>query len=259
MDHTIPAVSRAVDVLDELSRRGAASIAELTAALAVPRSTVYRLLNTLEAASMVIRNPGGTYRLGPHLLRLARAVSLGADIVTIARPFLERLSAQHSVSAKMTILQDAEAVVVAVAESRQTYTVGTQVGRRFPLHAGAASKLLLAHMPPVDAAAILARPLPAYTATTITDAAALMQNLDAIRAQGFSEDRSEYVEGVHAVAAPVWDLSGRCVAALSTPYFAQTGTEEADVLRQAVIDTAYGLSQALGGVAPYIVPEAAPP
>jgi len=249
MDHTIPAVSRAVEVMDQLSQTGTASIADLTAAMAVPRSTVYRVLNTLEAASMVVRNADGTYRLGPHLLRLARAVSLGADIVSIARPFLDKLSAAHGVSVKLTVLQDGQALVVGVAEGRQTYTVGTQVGRRFPLHAGAASKLLLAHIGEVETRAILAVELARYTPGTITDPELLRRNLAEIRENGFSEDRSEYVDGINAVAAPVWDSSGRCVAAISVPYLSQTAPEEAEAVRCAVIETAHGLSKALGAAA----------
>src|SRR5262245_33109981 len=93
--HRIPVIDRMMDVLALLERRNdGASIRELVDRLDLPRTTVYRILNTLQLHDMVRRSAGGDYRLGPRLLALAaRAVDLGGvDLPALARLHLERLS-----------------------------------------------------------------------------------------------------------------------------------------------------------------------
>ncbi|QYU66522.1 helix-turn-helix domain-containing protein [Leptolyngbya sp. 15MV] len=127
--HRIPAVDRAVEVLDALAS-GAAGIRDLAAQLGIPRSTVYRVLNSLEAHALVVRGADQVYRLGPHILRLARAVPFGLDLVGTARPVMEALAAELRCTVKLSVLDGAHALVVATVESPESYAVTTQVGRR---------------------------------------------------------------------------------------------------------------------------------
>ncbi|WP_376093615.1 IclR family transcriptional regulator [Roseomonas sp. CCTCC AB2023176] len=246
--HRIPAVDRAVDVLDALAA-GAAGIRELAAQLGIPRSTVYRVLNSLEARSVVVRGADNAYRLGPHLLRLARAVPIGFDLVGAARPVMEALAAEQRCTVKLSVLDGADALVVATVESPESYSVTTQVGRRFPLHAGAASKVLAALGPPDARERALAGPLTAVTAATITDPAVLRSELDEVAARGWAEDRGEFADGVRAVAAPILGPDGRIAAALSVPYLMATPKARADGIRKAVVGAAAVLSNSIGGPA----------
>lgn len=244
--HRIPAVDRAVDVLDALAT-GAAGIRDLAARLGIPRSTVYRLLNSLEARGLVVRAEDNAYRLGPHLLRLARAVPVGLDLIREARPVMEALAATLRCTVKLSVLDGAEALVVATVESPETYAVTTQVGRRFPLHAGAASKVLAAFATPEQRERLLAGPLPRRTPATITDPAALRAELATVAARGWAEDRGEFAEGVKATAAAVIGPDGACLAALSIPYlFGVTAAREREI-RRGLLRAAAELSRTLGG------------
>ena len=245
-DHRIPAIDRAIEVLDVLAAEGSASITALSTALAIPRSTVYRLLNSLEANAVVVKDGDGTYQLGPRLLRWAHAVGLGTDIVSTCRPFMDRLARELAESVKLSVLDEDSALVVAVAESPGSYSVSTRVGRRFPLHAGAASKILLAYSAEASPERLRRRSLDRLTPHTLTDAARLEAALRIVRDEGIARDDAEFSEGVSAVAAPVFDAAGDCVAALSVPFFSGSSEERVAVIGRGVRETAAAISQHMG-------------
>jgi DNA-binding IclR family transcriptional regulator len=245
----IPAVERAAAVLGALAQDGGGQIAELSVALGIPRSTVYRILNSLEAHGLVVRAAEQGYRLGPALVRLARAVPLGADLVSVARPAMDALALRLGVTVKLSVLDADSALVVAVAEGPQTYSVTTQIGRRFPLHAGAASKVLAAFGDAALQARLLAAPLARHTATTITDSRALAAVLAAVRRAGHAEDNGEFVAGVAAIGAPIFDAAGGCVAAVSIPYLPDQRGRQRRALRDGVVGCAQAVTQSLGGQA----------
>ena len=92
-EHRIPAVDRAIEVLDFLGRAARpVGLRELAAELGVPRSTVYRLINSLEAGEMVVKAGEQVYVLGSAIKRLAQAVPQGFDLVSLARPTLDLLA-----------------------------------------------------------------------------------------------------------------------------------------------------------------------
>ena len=245
-DHRIPAIERAMDVLDALTREPGATISQLSEALDIPRSTVYRILNSLAAGAAVAKEGEG-YHVGPKLIQWANAVTRGADLVSLARSHLERLANEESATVKLSVLEADKALVVAVAQSPRQFSISTQVGSRFPLHAGAASKVLLAHAPEEVQARILAGPLEAVTPLTLTDPAALRALLQEVRERGWATDQSEYVDGINAVAAPVFGPDGRCVAALSIPYLSASEAACARGWREAVVQAAKVLTRQIGG------------
>ena len=131
-------------------RPDGATIRDLVEALGVPRTTVYRILNTLERHDVVRRSGEGRYRLGPRLLRLA-AHSIGNsnayDLAAIAAPFLKSLSAETGEGSKISVVDGEGLLVVAAASGVREYALTVIPGQRLSLHAGAAGKTLLAHLP----------------------------------------------------------------------------------------------------------------
>jgi DNA-binding IclR family transcriptional regulator len=246
-EHRVPSIDRAVEILEVLTGPEPLLIREVCERSAQARSTVYRTLNTLEAHGLVRRATPDRYVLGPTLLRLARAVPQGVDLVAISRPVLDRLAAELGTSAKLSILDGEEALVVAVAEAPGAYSITTQVGRRFPLHAGAASKLLLAHLTPERRMSVLKETLPALTPNTITDPVMLEAAVENIRSVGFAEDHGEYLDGVKAVAAPIVDALGDCLGAISAPYIGDADMDRSDRIKKAIIAGGKTISALVGG------------
>jgi DNA-binding IclR family transcriptional regulator len=241
----VPAIDRMMDMLELIERRlEGATIRELSETLGLPRSTVYRILNTLELRGMVRRSVVGTYMLGPRLLAFATNVADagGYEIADIAAAHLERLSEATGEASKISV-RDGDGVLVAGrARGPREYSLSIKAGRRLPFHAGAASKVLLAHLEKSEIDRLLSGELPAYTTRTVTDPKKLMAELRKIRRQGWGFDNGEYSNGVYAYAAPVRNRVGKVVAAVSVPFLNEPDVERRERLRLAVVAAADAIS-----------------
>ena len=194
----------------------ALGVSELGRRLNLHKSTVSRLLATLESEGLLQRAPGTEkYRLGPEIARLAGQADHLGDIRAVAHPFLSELAETTRETANLAILDGAEAHNVDQASGPHLVRIGNWVGRRTPLHCVANGKVLLAYQPAPELERLLALPMPAFTEHTLTDAAALRLELDGVRQRGFATAMGEIEEGLNAIAAPIFDAAGVVVAALS--------------------------------------------
>lgn len=233
----VPVIAHMLDMLEIIERRpGGTSIRELSGFLHMARSTVYRILNTLEARDVVKRSFSGSYVLGPRLLTFAAHVVTGhdPDLVELANAHLERLSQETGEASKLSVVDGDGVLVIAVAHSSGAYGLTVKPGRRLPLHAGAASRVLLGHMDGADIARILNGPLPRYTNATLCDPDEIGKSLAQIRRSGSALDNGEYSAGVMAVAAPVYDRHNKVVAAISIPFLHTQDEARVETLRAAV-------------------------
>jgi DNA-binding IclR family transcriptional regulator len=244
----VPIIDRMMDMLNLLQhRQGGASIKDIAGLLALPRSTVYRVLNTLEYHGMVRRSSGSAYMLGPRLLALAAQVVEGGqyDFAEIGRPHLERLTDVTNEASKISIHGDGGVLVVATAHAAHEYGLSINPGRFLPYHAGAAGKLLMAYLEPGRIDQILQRPLHAYTPRTPVDPATLRMELATIRQQGWSVDSGEYSGLVHAFAAPIRGPNGHVVAAISVPFLGDKSEDAMERIRLTVVRTGAAISTSL--------------
>jgi len=251
LKHTIPVIDKMMDVLAVLERRdGGATIRDLVDVLDLPRTTVYRILNTLAAHEVVHRDDAGTYVLGRRLLSLAAHVAAGAnevDLVSLGQPFLEKLSVELGEGAKLSVIDYEGILVIAAVQGRREYALAVAPGQRMPIHAGAASKLLLAHLPPEDQANWLDRPLVAYTSKSITDPMRLAKELARIKRLGWAQDKGENAPSIQAFAAPVFNAKGKMMAAISVPFLAGAEASRMEEIRLAVIAAAKAMTEAMPG------------
>ena len=244
--HRIPVIDRMMDVLNMLERRASGvTIRDLVDQLRLPRTTVYRILNTLQFHDMVRRTGNGGYRLGPRLMSLAaRAVgdTNDFDLPAIAQPHLERLAAETGEGCKVSITDGEGIVVVAAANGKREYALSVVPGQRLPIHAGAASKVLFANMPKPELADRLDGAFERFTQKTVTDPKKLAMELAKIRRQGWAHDKGEFSQSIHAFAAPIADRNGRVVAALSVPFLAGAKPSHVEKLRVTAIAAARAIS-----------------
>ena len=247
--HTIPVLDRMMEVLSALEQRSAGmTITDLTAVLGQPRTTVYRILNTLQKYDVVQRDDAGSYHLGSRLLTLASHVTSRAidiDLVAIAQPFLDKLAAELGEGIKLSIIDNEGILVLAASHGRREYALTVAPGQRMPIHAGAASKLLLAYLEPAAVARWIDRPLSAFTNKTVTDPKRLRSELTRIRRLGWAQDKGENAPSIQAYAAPVFTKSGKMVAAVSVPFLSGAEPARMELIRMAAIEAAATISQAL--------------
>jgi DNA-binding IclR family transcriptional regulator len=185
-------------------------VADIARALSVHKSTASRLAAALERAGFLTR-AGRRYRLGVEIIRLGTLALQSFDLVATMQPAMEKLSQRTGETVNLAVPDGED--VLNVAEVPSTYILscsGGWIGRRTRPHAVANGKVLLAYgalSPPT----VLER----YTPQTITNPGKLATELDRVRRDGYATAVAELEEGPVAVAAPVFDPAGTCVAALS--------------------------------------------
>lgn len=185
-------------------------VTEMASMLGVHKSTASRLAAVLERAGLLARS-GRRFRLGLEVIRLGTLALRNFDFIATMQPAMDKLSQQTGETINLAVPDGPG--VLNVAEVPSTYILncsGGWIGRRTRPHAVANGKVLLAYGTiPVP------RRLERYTAHTITSQAALRAGLDAVRRRGYATAVAELEEGLAAVASPVFDGTGNCVAALS--------------------------------------------
>jgi IclR family transcriptional regulator, acetate operon repressor len=185
-------------------------VTELAETIGVHKSTASRLAAVLERAGLLSRH-GRRYRLGLETIRLGTLALRSFDFVASMRPAMENLSRQTGETINLAVPDGSG--ILNVAEIPATFILSCSsgwIGRRTRPHAVANGKVLLAYGTiPVP------RRLERYTDQTITDPAALQAALATARTDGWASAIGELEDGLVAVAAPVFDGAGDCVAALS--------------------------------------------
>jgi IclR family transcriptional regulator, KDG regulon repressor len=184
--------------------------------IGIHKSTVHRLLATLENKRFVQRDPDtGMYRLGIRLLQMAYLTLEQNDLRQLAAPFLERLGDQHQENIHLAILDDTDVVYITIIESPQRVKLAAAIGQRLPAYATASGKAILAFLPENMVKRIIDRGMPQLTPYTHISSDAFFDDLNSIKEQGFAISEQEYEEEINAVAAPIFDLEGQPIASLA--------------------------------------------
>ncbi len=185
-------------------------VTEIASLLGVHKSTASRLAATLERAGILARH-GRRYRLGLEIIRLGTLALSSFDLIASMQAAMDKLSRHTGETINLAVPAGPD--ILNVAEVPSTFILsctGGWIGRRTKPHAVANGKVLLAY-----GAIPMPRQLERYTEHTITTREALEAELEAVRANGYATAIAELEEGLVAVAAPVFDASGACVAAIS--------------------------------------------
>jgi DNA-binding IclR family transcriptional regulator len=208
-------VERVARALEIVAERGWASAAELATELEVDRSTGWRLARSLVDVGWLHHDPAShRYRLGLPLFELGTRVLDTVDIRDDARRVMTDLVASTGESVDLAIRDGDSVVFIDKIDGTQEVRAYTRSGQRASLHATAAGKIFLAAMAPPELAAYLAGPLAAATQETITDPVVLASVVAETRRQGWAVNRGELFIEAGALAVPILDSTGACVAAL---------------------------------------------
>lgn len=217
-EQLLASVQNALRVLKEF--RGASDglgVSDLARRLDLGKSTVHRLLRTLAAEGFLTKEPNSSrYRLGLVLAELGAAATIDTDFHAAAIGPLEELWKLTGETVQIALLDGREVVYVERIESSHTLRLFNEVGRRNWAHCTGTGKVLLAFLPDEELDRLLdGWDLPDLTPYTITDAAALRDDLAKVRARGYAQNVNESTIGVASVGAPIRDATGRVVAAVS--------------------------------------------
>jgi DNA-binding IclR family transcriptional regulator len=222
-------VVKADEILGLLSEAPSLSIAEISQGVGEPRSSVYRLIASLEDLGFVepAPPPGGRFQLALGLFRLGRVVASRIGIRAVALPAMERLFDQTGETVFLMIRHGHAALCVERLDGRRVQSMAVNVGGTLPLHLGAGPMVLLAHSDPSIVEDYLsAGPLATRTPRSVSDEDLVRRRLEEIRMQGFAVSDEDLVPGIAAVGAPIRDAAGNVVASLSIAGARPTVLEE---------------------------------
>ena len=228
-DNPVRSLAKAVLLLEVLASEREATPRRLSEVLNEPRTTVYRLLTSLEALDMV--EPGsqsGTWRLGLRLLRLGSAVTERLDERQAALPVMERIHEATEETVFLCVRRGDEAVCIERIEGLHVQSLALRLGGSLPLHAGAAPRTLLAWEPRAEWEAYLERAalLDKYTDRTPVTRSELFAELERTLAQGYATSDEDITPGIGSLGAPIFDHSGQIRAAISIGGLRQVLLEE---------------------------------
>jgi DNA-binding IclR family transcriptional regulator len=247
-----PPVQRAARLLRHIAEGDKVlNMARTARALEINRTTLLRLLRTLEAERFIeYRGEGQGYRIGLGLIGLAAQSFFSGDLVQVAAPAIARLAEATGLSAHLGVM-DGREIVYVVRRTPETgrYVSNIRVGSRLPAHAAVMGRIMLAHLPPERVAQLYAgAAMPASTAHTPVTLAQLRQVLDTDAALGLAWSDGYFESGISSVAAAVFDAAGEPVAALNVS--GQTadfdGPARRERIGRAVQDAAEEISRRLG-------------
>ncbi|HMK91537.1 MAG TPA: IclR family transcriptional regulator, partial [Thermoleophilia bacterium] len=221
---------------------------EMVAELSLPRMTGYRMARTLQSAGYLVTDTqSGRYRLGPALLASTYLSEGYAELVAIARPYLDSLVAETGESATLAVDVDGVAVCVDMVDSPRPHKREVAVGRVIGDTANAHGKMYAAFMSDADRERLIALPHERLTPRTITDPERLAEELGKVRREGVAFDIEERNLGTCAVAAPVRDQMGDVIGSIGVIVpTGRFGAEQREACVAAVKRSAAELSGFLG-------------
>lgn len=224
------------------------SARELAARLDVPKSTVQRLLQSLEEFQMAVQDTRSRkYHLGPRTLSLGIAYRRRLDLRNTALPHMRALRDEVGETVGLSIAVGSERMFIEEIASQAELRVHSELGFPYPLWMGAPGRVLLAEREPAEREQALAGAAASTTRTHAPTAAELHQQLDAVRAAGYARAFDETLAAVSALAAPVRDASGQVVAALSVSApSARMDTATMESVLPRLRSTAADIGRALG-------------
>lgn len=217
MSESIRAVERALDVLSCFSHQTPElSMTQISEQTNINKSTVHRLLASLEGKRFVERDPAtGLYRLGLRSLQMAYLALEHNDLRRLAAPFMNRLSQQYRENVNLAVLDGSDVIYIHIIDSPQNVKLAAAIGQRLPSFCTASGKAILAYLSEEKLSHILASGMPGYTPNTIQSPEAYFDAMRRTRERGFAVSEQEYEVGINAVAAPICTGSTEPVASIS--------------------------------------------
>lgn len=212
----IQSVSRAVQILKCFRTQHQMTLTEIGKAAGLHKSTAYGIVTTLKNEGFLIKDENtGSYRLGMGLYQLASCFEI--DLRKVSMPYINELCHLTGETINLVVPDDNEVVYIEKCESNHSIRISTSIGTRLPMYCTAVGKAILAAYDNDEFVSNLLdrAERTQYTANTVSDKEAIMEELKLIRQRGYSIDNEELETGLICIAAPILNTIGVPVAAIS--------------------------------------------
>lgn len=209
-------VVRSMELLNLFIAHEQLTVSEMAKLSNLPKTTVHRMVGSLEEMGFLEKDPNGKYTLGILFLQFGQLVAERLDIRQTALPVMRRLRDEVEEAVHLVIRSGQEAVYIEKLDTDHPVRLFTKIGRRAPLYAGASSRVILAHLDPEEQEAYLEQvTLKPFGAGTITNKQDLREVLRLTRRNGYAFSRSELENYTAELSAPLFDHTGKIAGAIS--------------------------------------------
>jgi DNA-binding IclR family transcriptional regulator len=247
---TIQSLRRGLRVLEVLADHGGRlTLTDIARHLKLHSSTAHHLIKTLQNEGYIAQGDDSReYHIGSRIFEVAAVAWSENEVAKLGEPVCTGLMLKTGHSAHLAVLDMRNVVVIRKVDAEGPWRLSERAGEMRPAASTALGKVMIAFKGPELAKRYIARmPFKALTPNTITNPRSFEAELDRIRAQGYAVDNEEQAIGMRCVAAPVFNFSGKGVAAMgiSGPSWSLT-LEQVEVLQPTVREFALRLSRILG-------------
>lgn len=241
-------VVRSMDILNLFIEHDALTFQEIIELSKIPKSSVYRMLISLEEMGFVEKGSDAKYRLGLLFLTYGNLVSSRLDIRQIAYPIMQDLHKELKEAINLIVRQGDEAIYIEKVDVYQKVRLYTAIGRRSPLYTGACSRVILSFLPDDEIESYLDDiELKSFAMGTITDKEKLLVSIQDARKNGYTISHSELENYTSAIAAPIFNYKGDVIGGISIAGIeANYQNENIATFAKKVIDAANEISERLG-------------
>lgn len=215
---SVKSARRVLDILELLSANtDGLKFPQIADLLGVPKSSLHALLATLHARKWIgFDETSRTYRIGMRAWEAGQGYIKARDLALIADEHLHAARTELNETIQLGVLEGVEVLYIAKVDADRPFRLISRAGMRLPAWATGLGKVLLAYLPADELRRRMAGvEFEPFTSTTVTSLAELERILAQIRADGIGRDQGEHTPFVYCVAAPVRDVSGTVVAAMS--------------------------------------------
>ena len=245
--YLLSSVNNTLGLLDVLAKHGSMSLAELARTTGHDKASLFRMMHTLEANGFVSKDDDARYSLGLKLLYLGGSVVAHQDLTEVARPRMMAFCREKGISAHLARLSGTRVVTTEVETPAADLQVTGRIGMSARVHSTAMGRAILANMDEAELAhMMLSFKYVAYTPRSIKNDDELLAVLEKVRTDGYATDINDRYQGFGSIAAPIFDFSGRCVAACGIVTLAQAVEENLEAYAADIRELANAISTDLG-------------
>lgn len=242
--YTLSSLDNALKVLDVLSVRDNIGLAELSRITKLDKTSVFKMLYTLENRDYVSKTADAKYRLGSKFISYGSLLVARRSLVEIVGPYLRTLREQfHETFYLGELNTNGKVIITHMEAGDRPKSLITRIGFELEAHTNPMGKVLLAYLDDNMLRSLVEHmQFHAYTESTITSAEQLYPILEETRRQGFCIDRDERAMGVGAIAVPVFGKKGRCIATISVTCRVEVLEKRKEILLDALVHAADDIS-----------------
>jgi len=215
--YTVDTIQKGINVLNLFKAHSKLSFTDIQKTLKYNKSTLFRILYTLEKNQYLLKDKHGRYELGLNIFILGNQLSRIGKLKKGSEVYLRELAEETNLTSHIGILEEMQVLIIEKYDPpNSSIKMVSRVGRPVPAHCTGQGKALLAYSPRKIVEKIIKNyGLQSYTVNTITQVDKFFTELEKIKEQGYAIDNSEHEKHIHCIALPILNEFNELEAAIS--------------------------------------------